>query len=249
MQKCRIFLNQVYPKGSWYFRSLFCSHQPTEAPQSHCLVRACSPPPAAHRAFCYSMVCIYIYIYIYIYQNREKRNLFFVFFDVLAFMDIHKMQWMSSLDIHCYTSRIPPLSEKIWHDINSLVVCGILICSATEQTLYAFTRRMIGRRLKSCLFPHFTLQSELSGRRLETPLHINIMQGGRLTCPSRPTRHFDWQKAHLGFMSKPYFSFAQCVQYCETFVLARLHRDSMGADSVANTKSLTIFTYVSSNIY
>ena len=206
------------------------------------------PPPSSPQSILL-FDGMYIYIYIYIYQNREKRNLFFVFFDVLAFMDIHKMQWMSSLDIHCYTSRIPPLSEKIWHDINSLVVCGILICSATEQTLYAFTRRMIGRRLKSCLFPHFTLQSELSGRRLETPLHINIMQGGRLTCPSRPTRHFDWQKAHLGFMSKPYFSFAQCVQYCETFVLARLHRDSMGADSVANTKSLTIFTYVSSNIY
>ena len=95
LQKRRIFLNHVYPKGSWYFRSLFCSHQPTEAPQSRCLVRACSPPPAAHRAFCYSMVCIYIYIYIYmyiyIYQNREKRNLFFVF----------SMCWHSWISIRC----------------------------------------------------------------------------------------------------------------------------------------------------
>ena len=71
LQKCRIFLNQVYPKGSWYFRSLFCSHQPTEAPQSRCLVRACSPPLSSPQSILL-FDGMYIYIYIYIKTAKTK---------------------------------------------------------------------------------------------------------------------------------------------------------------------------------
>ena len=39
-------------------QALFSAHKPTEPPHGLCLVRACFPPPSAHRALCYSMLYI-----------------------------------------------------------------------------------------------------------------------------------------------------------------------------------------------
>ena len=47
-------------------QGLFPLQQPTEPPQSLCLVRACSPPPAAHRALCYFQC--------YISKRRKNGN-------------------------------------------------------------------------------------------------------------------------------------------------------------------------------
>ena len=39
-------------------QALFSAHKPTKSPHGLCLVRACFPPPSAHRALCYSMLYI-----------------------------------------------------------------------------------------------------------------------------------------------------------------------------------------------
>ena len=52
-------------------QALFSAHKPTKSPHGLCLVRACFPPPSAHRALCYSM------LYIKTVKKKGNRLIFF----------------------------------------------------------------------------------------------------------------------------------------------------------------------------